>query len=329
VALGIILGVAHNLGRDKLTIVCSPEIADFGAWLEQLVAESTGKHGKAIIPIDREALAEPDVYGQDRLFVHIRLSRSVKIEQSSAIEKIARAGHPVVTIDLEDVYDLGAEFFRWEMATAVAGAIIGINPFDQPDVEVAKVEARRLTSQFESSGELPVQTPVIEDEHFSVFADDQNRQALFAGKAPSSTADALRSHLSRLTVGDYFCLLAFIEMNTENEKLLQRIRTAVLDTKRVATCVGFGPRFLHSTGQAHKGGPASGVFLQLTRDHARDIPVPGQRLSFGVVEAAQAGGDFAVLAERGRRLLRIHLRGETHTALTALCEAVDRALARP
>jgi len=330
VALGAILGAAHNLGRDKLTIVCSPAISDFGAWLEQLVAESTGKQGKAIIPVDREPLRVPDVYGQDRLFVYLRVATSPDAAQDAAMEKIVRAGHPLVRLDLNDTYDLGAEFFRWEVATATAGAAIGINPFDQPDVESAKVEARRITAQYESTGILPSSAAIIEEQHLQVFADERNQRELFAGQAPSSVVDVLRAHLVRLTAGDYFCLLAFIEMSVPNEERLQHIREAVLDAKRVATCLGFGPRFLHSTGQAHKGGPASGVFLQVTGDHLRDLPVPGQRLSFGIVEAAQAAGDFAVLAARSRRLLRIHLRGgDVDEALTALCQAVDKALALP
>ena len=325
VALGIILGVAHNLGRDKLTIVCPPEISDFGAWLEQLVAESTGKHGKAIIPVDREKLAEPEAYGHDRLFVHIKLSRSRKSEQSSAIEKIARSGHPVVRIDLEDVYDLGAEFFRWEMATAVAGAVIGINPFDQPDVESAKVEARRIAGEYEATGQLPRLQPIFEDAKFSLYADDANLKALSAS-SPGSVAGYLRAHLGQLKAGDYFCLLAFLEMNERHEQLLQDMRESVLQKKHVATCLGFGPRFLHSTGQAHKGGPSSGLFLQLTCDDSHDLPVPEQKYSFGIIKAAQAGGDYAVLCARRRRLLRVHLRGNVEIALGELKHQFEDAL---
>jgi len=327
VMLGAILGIAHNRGHDKLTLVCSPGIASLGAWLEQLIAESTGKHGKGIIPVDREALREPECYGQDRLFVYLRLTNAPAASQDKSIERLVAAGQSVVRIDLAETYDLGAEFFRWEMATATSGMVIGIDPFDQPDVESAKIEARRITSEYESTGKLAPEKPIFEDANFRLFADSKNLTALKAMNAAGTVSGWLRAHLARLVSGDYFCLLAFLEMNEVNECALQRIRTAVLDSKHVATCLGFGPRFLHSTGQAHKGGPASGVFLQLTCDDARDLPVPGQRYSFGVVKAAQAAGDFAVLAARGRRLLRVHLRGDVGQGLLALHRELEAALA--
>ncbi len=321
--LGMILGVAANHGRDKLTIITSPGIFDLGAWLEQLIAESTGKIGKGIIPVDREKLAKPAAYGNDRVFVYLRLSNETNKAQEAAVSALERAGHPVLRIVLANKYDLGQEFFRWEIATAVAGSILGINPFNQPDVEASKIETRKLTEQYEANGKLPAEAPFFEASGIKLFADEKNAAALKNGE---KLADVLRAHLSRIGAGDYFALLGYITMNPQNERALQGIRHQVRDAKKVATCLGFGPRFLHSTGQAYKGGPNSGVFLQITCDDAVDLPVPGQKYTFGVVKAAQARGDFAVLAERGRRALRVHLGKNVKGDLAKLAKAVQQAL---
>ncbi len=326
VMLGAVLGVAHNKGRDKITIVASPEIYDLGAWLEQLLAESTGKNGKGLIPIDRESLAEADRYRDDRLFVYLRLETGPDVSQDAAIAALESAGHPVVLISMRDVYSLGQEFFRWEIATAVAGSIIGINPFDQPDVEASKVATRKLTDEYERSGSLPAETPMFEVEGMRLFADKDNASALDQAVNDRSLKGYLRAHLDRLKEHDYFALLAYVEMNETHERALQSVRHAVLDAKHVATCLGFGPRFLHSTGQAYKGGPNTGVFLQITCDDAIDLPVPGQKYSFGIVKAAQARGDFEVLAERGRRALRVHLGADVLESLAKLDAAVKAAL---
>jgi transaldolase / glucose-6-phosphate isomerase len=318
VILGAILGTAHNIGRDKITIISSPGISDLGAWLEQLIAESTGKNGKGIVPVDREALGEPDVYGDDRLFAYLRLATAPDTAQDIAVAALESAGQPVITIAVEDVYNLGQEFFRWEFATAVAGSIIGINPFDQPDVEASKIETRKLTDEFERSGALPSETPFFEGDGVKLFADQQNAADLTRLAGEASLRGYLRAHLDRLKENDYFALLAYVEMNDEHERVLQTARDAVRDARRVATCLGFGPRFLHSTGQAYKGGPNSGVFLQITCDDAHDLPVPDQKYSFGVVKAAQARGDFEVLAERGRRALRVHLGADVEAGLRRL-----------
>jgi len=324
VILGTILGVAANHGRDKITIITSPGISDLGAWLEQLIAESTGKIGKGIIPVDRERLARPSAYGDDRLFAYLRLAVKPDRAQDSAVAALQKAGHPVVRITLPNTYDLGQEFFRWEIATAVAGSIIGINAFNQPDVEASKIETKKLTSQYETTGSLPPESPFYEEKGIKLFADEKNTSALKGG---AKLADVLKAHLSRLGAGDYFAVLGYITMNPANEKALQTIRHAVRDKKKVATVLGFGPRFLHSTGQAYKGGPNSGVFLQITCDDAKDLPVPGQNYTFGVVKAAQARGDFAVLAERGRRALRVHLGKNLKSGLAALTKAVQKAIA--
>ena len=325
VILGAILGVAATRGRDKVTIISSPGISDLGAWLEQLLAESTGKVGKGIIPVDREKPGKPAVYGNDRVFAYLRLSSKPDKKQDAAIAVLEKAGHPVVRIFLPNIYAVGQEFFRWEIATAVAGSIIGIDAFNQPDVEASKVETRKLTSEYEAAGKLPAEAPFFEGNGVKLFADEENAAAV-RGASDAKLTDFLRAHLARIGEGDYFALLGYIPMNAENEKALQSLRHSVRDNKKVATCLGFGPRFLHSTGQAYKGGPNSGVFLQITCDDASDIPVPGQKYTFGVVKAAQARGDFSVLAERGRRALRVHLGKNLKSGLSTLSKAVQQAL---
>lgn len=324
VILGNILGVAANHGRDKLTIIASPGIFDLGAWLEQLIAESTGKIGKGIIPVDRERPAKPTVYGNDRVFAYLRLASKPNKTQDAAVAALEKAGHPVVRITLPNIYNLGQEFFRWEIATAVAGSIIGINAFNQPDVEASKIETKKLTSQYEATGSLPPESPFFEDQGIKLFADEKNSAALKGG---TKLTEVLKTHLARAGGGDYFAVLGYITMNSANETTLQGIRHAVRDKKKVATVLGFGPRFLHSTGQAYKGGPNSGVFLQITCDDAKDLPVPGQKYTFGIVKAAQARGDFAVLAERDRRAVRVHLGKNLKSGLATLAKAVQKALA--
>jgi transaldolase/glucose-6-phosphate isomerase len=327
VTLGILLGTAAVHGRDKVTIITSPGISDLGAWLEQLLAESTGKQGKGIIPVDREQLGSPSVYGNDRVFAYVRLESAPDAQQDSKVAALEQAGHPVIRISLKDTHDLGQEFFRWEIATAVAGSIIGINAFNQPDVEASKIATRNLTSEYEKTGSLPVERPVLEGQGMKLFTDSKNSDALSdAAGSDKSVLAYLRAHLARLNAGDYFGLLAYLQMNAEHEAQLQEIRHAVRDKKHVATCLGFGPRFLHSTGQAYKGGPNSGVFLQVTCDDAVDLPVPGQKYTFGTVKAAQARGDFQVLAERGRRALRVHLGSDVNGGLNQLLAMFRQAL---
>jgi transaldolase/glucose-6-phosphate isomerase len=326
VILGAVLGVAHEHGRDKITIVASAGVSDLGAWLEQLLAESTGKSGKGLIPVNREALGAPEIYGDDRLFVYLKLESDSDGPQADAIQALEHAGQPVVKISLPDVYNLGQEFFRWEITTAVAGSIIGINPFNQPDVEASKIATRKLTDEYERAGSLPSETPIFEAEGIKLFADEKNGRALDKAVSERSLTGYLRAHLNRLHANDYFAMLAYVEMNESHEQSLQSIRHKVRDAKRSATCLGFGPRFLHSTGQAYKGGPNSGVFLQITCDDANDLPVPGQKYTFGTVKAAQARGDFEVLAERERRALRVHLGADLSADLAQLQAAMTAAL---
>ena len=325
--LGAILGTLQKSGRDKVTIFASPGISDLGAWLEQLLAESTGKEGKGLIPVDRESIGAPDVYGKDRVFVYMRLEDGADAKQDAGVATLEKAGQPVVRIQVANNYELGQEFFRWEIATAVAGSIIGINAFNQPDVEASKIETRKLTDEYEKSGSLPQETPFFEERGVRLYSDDKNAAALkqAAGKDATLTA-YLRAHMNRIKAGDYFAVLGYVERNEQNRTQLQSIREAVRDKKHVATCLGFGPRFLHSTGQAYKGGPNSGVFLQITCDDAADLPVPGKKYTFGIVKAAQARGDFNVLTERGRRALRVHLTGDLTAGLKSLQQAVQQAL---
>jgi len=305
--LGIVMGVLGTHGRDKVTLITSPAIHTLGAWLEQLIAESTGKEGQGLVPVDCEPLGAPAAYGADRLFVYVRLASAPDARQDEHVTALEAAGQPVVRIEIEDPYDLGAEFFRWEFATAVAGAVLGINTFNQPDVEASKTATRKLTTEYERTGTLPPET--------LLRIDDRN------------VAAQLARHLARVKANDYVALLAYIEMTDAHEAELQKMRTAIRDRYKVATCVGFGPRFLHSTGQAYKGGPSSGVFLQITCDDAADLPVPGQTYTFGVVKAAQARGDLEVLEERGRRALRVHLGSDVAAGLKKLRATIEQAIA--
>lgn len=319
VLLGTVFGVgAEAFGRDKITLIGTKQVADFGAWAEQLIAESTGKLGKGLIPIDDETLAGPGRYGRDRLFVYFRLANEHSHEQDEAVRTLIDAGEPVVTITLHDRRQIAQEFFRWEIATAVAGAFLGINPFDQPDVEASKIETKKLTAAYNETGSLPPEAPFATDGDLAFFADGKTAEALKGDTAPA----ILKAHFDRVKPGDYVGLLAYIERDRSSIEWIQHTRLAIRDAKRVATAAEFGPRFLHSTGQAYKGGPDSGVFLQITADDAHDLAVPGERYSFGVVKAAQARGDFDVLAERGRRALRVHVRGDLKQGLATLASAI-------
>ena len=325
--LGIIMGVHCNAGKDKVTLITSPGISDLGAWLEQLLAESTGKEGKGIIPVDREEVGSPEVYGKDRLFVYIRLEGAADAAQDTKVDALEKAGLSVVRIKVLDKYDIGQEFFRWEIATAVAGSVIGINCFNQPDVEASKIETRELTQKYEETGSLPPESPILEDQGIKLFADEKyaGKLTIAAGKEKTLAA-YLRAHLDTIGAGDYAALLAYVQMNEANDKALQSTRKAIRDRKKSATCLGFGPRFLHSTGQAYKGGPNTGVFLQITCDDAADLPVPGQKFTFGVVKAAQARGDFQVLSKRNRRALRVHLGKDVAAGLATLDRVVKQVI---
>ncbi|HEV8159612.1 MAG TPA: bifunctional transaldolase/phosoglucose isomerase [Pyrinomonadaceae bacterium] len=321
--LGTILGVCQTSGRDKLTIFTSPEIHDVGAWLEQLIAESTGKDDIAIVPVDREMIQPPEKYGNDRIFAYLKLEGESNAENEAKIAALEKSGQPVVRITLSDKMNLGQEFFRWEFATAIAGAIMNINPFNQPDVEAAKIEAKKLTEEYEKTGELPDEKPFFEEGGVKLFTDVKNANELSELVGAESLANYFKAHFSRIKKDDYFALLAYVEMNGDTENLLQKIRHSVLEDKKVATCLGFGPRFLHSTGQAYKGGANNGVVLQITSDDVEDLPVPDQKYTFGIVKAAQARGDFQVLLDRNRRALRVHLGEDVGNGLETLESLIE------
>jgi hypothetical protein len=327
VQLGLLMGLAANAGRDKITIFTSPEIYDLGAWMEQLIAESTGKLGKGITPVDREAIAAPAVYGKDRIFAYIRLKGTSDSSQDAKVAAIEAAGHPVVYIEIADRYEIFEQFFTWEVATAVAGSVMGINPFNQPDVESAKIETRALTAAYEQTGKLPAREPVLVDGGVKLYATEAYAATLKAAAPGQTLVGLLKAHFCQIHAGDYFAALAYLPMFPEHEATIQSLRHKVRDQKHVATCLGFGPRFLHSTGQDYKGGPNTGVFLQITVDHAVDVAIPGQKLSFGVVIDAQAAGDLAVLESRGRRALRVHLGADVAAGLKLLAASLDQALA--
>jgi glucose-6-phosphate isomerase len=326
VQLGLLLGTAANAGRDKITIFTSPEVYDLGAWLEQLIAESTGKQGKGITPVDREAIGAPSVYGNDRVFAYVKLAGTADSSLDARVAALEAAGHPVIYFEIADLYEIFGQFFTWEIATAVAGSVMGINPFNQPDVESAKVETRALTAEYEKTGVLPERKPFFVDDGIGLYATSAYADKLKAASRSGTLSGILRAHFEQLHAGDYFAALAFLPMFAEHEAAIQEFRHKVRDRKRVATCLGFGPRFLHSTGQDYKGGPNTGVFLQITADHADDVGIPGQKYSFGVVIDAQAAGDLAVLESRGRRALRVHLGSDVVAGLKTLSAAVSEAL---
>ena len=326
VQLGLAMGLAGLEGRDKVTILSSAKVADFGAWAEQLIAESTGKEGKGLIPIDGEPLGDPALYGRDRFFIDLRTEGEDDAAHDTRLAALEAAGHPVVRIVMKSIDHIGQEFFRFQMATAVAGAVLGINPFNQPDVEDAKIKTRELTTAFEKTGKLPAEKPVISTAGADLYTDDRNAADLRKAGANGDLGSWLKAHLARAGADDYVALLAYIERDADHINSLQNMRLAVRDKRHVATCAEFGPRFLHSTGQAYKGGPDSGVFLQITAEDDKDLAVPGQKASFGVIKAAQARGDFDVLTERGRRALRVHLKGDLASGLKMLDAAIAEAL---
>jgi transaldolase/glucose-6-phosphate isomerase len=322
--LGVALGIAATrFRRDKVTIIASEAIAPLGAWLEQLLAESTGKSGRGLIPVAGEPLAAPERYGADRFFVHLFLEGKEDVAQGAAVAALERAGHPVARIGLKDIWSLGAEFFRWEIAVAVAGSILAVDPFNQPDVEASKLKTRAMTEDYARTRKLPEEKPIYQGNGLALYADPRNASEI---GGHNGLVDYLKSHFGRVKAGDYVALLAYIERNAAHTRLLTAMRGKIRDKTSAATCLGFGPRFQHSTGQAFKGGPNSGVFLQITCDDPKDIDVPGCAYSFGVVKAAQAAGDLATLNERGRRVLRVHLT-DVEAGLAALSVALDEALA--
>ena len=323
ITLGVVLGTLAKAGHDKVTFITSPSVSDLGAWLEQLIAESTGKEGKGLIPVDDEPLGVPQAYGDDRVFVYIRYADGAAPEQDATVDALQAAGHPVVRIDCTSLMNLGQEFFRWEMATATAGSILGINAFDQPNVQESKEFTKFYLDEFKQHGRLPEESPVITDGDVRIFADDANRQVL---NGASSLAHAVAAHLFRVRSGDYVAINAYLERTPTVHDAFRHIRTGIRDAKQVATTLGYGPRFLHSTGQLHKGGPDTGVFIQVTADQKADLDIPDEPYSFGTLATAQALGDMKSLCSRNRRVIRVHLGCDVDAGLKRIRKAVEEAL---
>ena len=316
VKLGVAMGTAWSEGRDKLTLMVSPGLWDIGAWIEQLVAESTGKTGIGICPVDQEPGRPEDTYGNDRLFVYLRLASGVDSDQDERVRRLVAAGQPVVTLTLDDAYDLGAEFYRWEFATAVVGSLMRINPFNQPNVQESKDITAALLAKVESGEGLVEPDPAGEVGGLVVTTSAGHRSA----------AEAIEQIFADLIPGDYFTISAFCDRTEQTDQTFRRIRKAVGEKKGVATTLGYGPRFLHSTGQLHKGGTNRGVFVQITTAPDEDLPIPGKAATFGVLSRAQALGDFQALIEKGRRTIRIDLRDGLGSGLPELESLLSSAL---
>jgi transaldolase/glucose-6-phosphate isomerase len=323
--LGTIMGEAYKTGRDKVTIITTPELDSFGLWAEQLIAESTGKEGKGLVPVTGEPLGRPSAYGRDRLFVYLRVDGSANGDYEHALDKLQKSGQPVVRLKMKDIYDLGAEFFRWEMATAVAGHVMGIDPFDEPNVQESKDNTSRLLGVYKEKGKLPEGDAILEANSLALYGDGE---ALSRAGSEGTLESALRAFFSTVRPGDYVATLAYIPSTGEHEELLQDARLAIRDTLRVATTFGYGPRFLHSTGQLHKGGPNRGVYVQVTCDPQCDVDIPGQTFSFGTLIRAQALGDLQSLQQHGRRAIRLHIRGDHAEGVEHIREAI-RAAVKP
>jgi transaldolase/glucose-6-phosphate isomerase len=299
--LGAVMGVLAAKGRNKVTLIASPKVATFGYWVEQLLAESTGKEGKGLVPIEGEPLGKPAVYGSDRLFVYMRMDADPRNRAVRALEK---AGHQVVTLTMRDKLDLGGEFFRWEVATAIAGSILGIDAFDQPNVQESKDNTKKVLATFKRKGKLPT-----------------------AESVPASKAKAgIKSLLDRAKSGAYFAIMAYTARTARSEAAIEAIRTAVRDSTSIATTAGYGPRFLHSTGQLHKGGPKTGLFLQIVQDDGRDVPIPGQPYSFSILKQAQSLGDLESLSSRRLPVVRVTLGRDPAAGWNALAASVKQAV---
>jgi hypothetical protein len=315
VRLGAALAAFARSGRDKVTLVLSEKIRALGPWLELLLAESLGKEGRGVVPIVDEPLGAPAVYGPDRLFVALLLEEDDS--HDAALDALADAGHPVIRITLNDALDVGAEFFRWELATATAGAVLGVNPFDAPDAPLATDHATRLLAQWLKTRRLPEWKADVEEAGIALITG--------ADPTPASVAQGIASHLARARPGDYLAIQAHLEPNAEIERQLQTLRALLRDRLRIATTLGFAPRYLHATGQLHKGGPPSGLFIQITGQDTAEVAIPGAGYDFATFNAAQAMGDFEALRERERRIIRVHVQGKPAQTLQQLLQIVRAA----
>lgn len=317
--LGTAVGEFANAGRDKLTLVIDPELETLGLWIEQLLAESTGKEGKGILPVNGELLGGPDVYGNDRVFVSISPGPAAH-ETKTKLDALILAGHPVILRELGEVYNLGAEFFAWEFATACAGWRLGINPFDQPNVQEAKDATKELLTSFANRGRLDPRSEIAKDDILTIYGEESD-------SSPESVAEVLKAYLATVKPGDYIAFLNFIEETDEFNQQFQEIRSQLRASTRCAVTIGYGPRFLHSTGQLHKGGPDTGVFFQIIANDQSDLPVPGEPYTFSILKQAQALGDLRALVKRGRRVIGVDLGNDTALGLRQLAELLQQASA--
>ncbi len=313
--LGAVMGELARLGRDKLTLIMPEGYSSFGLWLEQLIAESTGKEGTGILPVVGEPLGGPSVYGADRVFVQMKAQDQSNTDTDDAIGVLRDAGHPVITISIEGPYQIGAEFFRWQVATAYAGSILGVNPFDQPDVVESKNRTVSIIEKLSRTGRIDEKAPDMVEGPVRIHS----------GNLFTKGGDSLWRFLGRAAPGDYFCVQAYLPEGSETDSVIGRIRESVRESTQIATTAGYGPRYLHSTGQFHKGGPNIGLFLQITSDDVRDVAIPGGSYTFGLLRRAQALGDYNTLVDRGRRIIRVHLTADTQSSLNGLCEMIYRA----
>ena len=301
VKLGVILGELGKVGRNKVTLIASPAIGSFGVWAEQLLAESTGKEGKGLVPIEGEMVGPPSRYGNDRLFIYLSVKTLPDSSLDKKVQDLEAVGQPVVRIRLRDSMDLAGEFFRWEMATAVSGAVLGINPFDEPNVSESKENTKKVLDEYQKTGALASPPLVLEENGVGLFGNVRKN---------GSMIDTLWGSMNQVKVDDYVALMAYVGRSPSHDHLLQKFRDMIGKRLKIATTLGYGPRFLHSTGQLHKGGPRNGVFIQITAEDADDLSIPGENYSFGVLKRAQALGDFQSLSHRGFRVMRLHFGGD-------------------
>ncbi|MEK7306973.1 MAG: hypothetical protein AAB014_04985, partial [Nitrospirota bacterium] len=315
IKLGAILGLMGSEGRDKVTLIIAPAIRSFGLWVEQLIAESTGKEGKGLVPIVDEDIGIPALYRDDRIFIYLSAGSSQDRTLDRKVQALEQAGHPIVQIQLRDPMDLAGEFFCWELATAAAGLILGINPFDEPNVSESKENTRKILDEFQATGQMPLQREIIEEEGIRLYSDPKTLQ-------DGSVKKTFEVYLDQARPNDYLALMAYIEPSRANEVLLQKLRHWIRDRYCIATTLGYGPRFLHSTGQLHKGGAGNGLFLQITADDQEDIQIPGETYTFGNLKSAQAMGDFYSLTSRGLRVLKIHLGCHIEKDLKSLIQLI-------
>jgi glucose-6-phosphate isomerase len=328
--LGLLLGAAALQKRDKLTLISSSQPNGLGAWIEQLLATSTGKDAKGIIPICGEHIAPPSHYGKDRLFVCMQLAGEENADLERQLAKLQQAGHPLLRLRLDSPYDLAQQFFIWQVAAFVAAAVLSVRPFDQPDIEAASIETRMRLDDFQETGKLKSAEPIYAEggDHGALLYASRKYAARLRKAAGSKPRleQLLKAHLDQIRTGDYFAVLAYLPDTEQNQQAIQYFRHQVRGAKKTATCLGFGAAALHATGQLFKGGPNTGVFLQITADQNADVPIPSSKYSFGILSDALAAGDLEVLEQRGRRIVRVHLSSDIKTGLRRLSETIESAL---